>query len=1205
MTLSATDVDDGNKAIVKFNISSNHPDENEYFKVNPDTGVITLNKKIDKDPGYKFKLTATASDQGQPPKSENIGLTIEIVESNKKSPSFTLIEPNTTVSIDENSSDFDHNLVTLQAQSNIDGQSRVLFSLVNGVGEQMNKLGTFKLNSDGDKAHIKLAQTLDYERITDYTLLVRVINDFNLAAEVKLHVNVLDVNDHSPIFNDIKVGGVLENEPEGTFVMQVRASDADGTKEHNQVTYELGNYQELFKIDSKTGNITTLKVFDREAENIYDLKVIASDSSPSANSKTGKHNYLEKTFRIEIGDKNDNPPHFNESVYTARTVVENSNKNVFVVQVQAIDEDIASPVIYSIISGNTDDTFDIEPETGKIRVNHPPDYEQYPSYNLTVRASDGIDDDTATVKIFIENINDNPPEFEEFDKSPTINEEELFTGCLTQVKAYDPDISDRSADQHIIYSINDVDLQPLVSIDKYGCLKLKKPLDRDLPNGRATWVIIVKARDEDGGPNSIQSHVEVQVKLNDINDNAPFLDMKEPVIWRENKEPGSITKLQANDHDSDINGPPFKYQIDVNTAGIDITKQFTIADGYLYALVKFDREERKSYNIPIAITDSGKTTMTGTSTLTVIIGDENDNKMSEGSSSIFVYKYKDGSPDTEIGRVYVEDLDDWDTPDKHFLWDDNNIHNGFELNSNTGMITLLSTTPSGEYSLQFSVTEESSIIQRHTVNANVSVTIKNIPEEAVINSGSIRLFNITEEEFIKSTKDTESLKDRFQSKFAEILNISVENVDVFTVLHSPYHNNKSLLDVRFSAHASPYWPAEKLNTILTNNIEDISDDLNLNIMLINIDECLFEKLHCNSSCRNNLNTSTIPYAIFTNTTSFVGVRAIVHPMCTCHVAEPREPLVCLNGGTPLKDHCECPANFDGPLCEILGIGFEGDGWAIMPPPPAIACDESHLGLEVSSHTPNGLIFYFGPMTHNPLLNIQDFMSLEVQKGLAVLYVDYGAGTVRLEHKETQLNDGKSHRIDVFWTKMAIELKVDNCGTSACMSLTAPTGPNEFLNVNSPLQVGGSITKFSEMREYLSWNYTPTQQGFSGCIKNMTINGNTYNLGMPSYYHKTNVGCTQQMNAASSIVLSGPSYLAIGLCGLGLAVICIFFVVLRRRRDDSYKDMDDIRENIINYEDEGGGEVDTGFDLNVLRRIYDDPPIDSKIAPSVLQGRGKF
>jgi len=47
------------------------------------------------------------------------------------------------------------------------------------------------------------------------------------------------------------------------------------------------------------------------------------------------------------------------------------------------------------------------------------------------------------------------------------------------------------------------------------------------------------------------------------------------------------------------------------------------------------------------------------------------------------------------------------------------------------------------------------------------------------------------------------------------------------------------------------------------------------------------------------------------------------------------------------------------------------------------------------------------------------------------------------------------------------------------------------------------------------------------------------------------------------------------------------VVHRRKSDDLYKDQDDIRENIINYEDEGGGEGDmTGYDLNVLRLMYD-------------------
>lgn len=48
-------------------------------------------------------------------------------------------------------------------------------------------------------------------------------------------IDVLDVNDNIPVFRDIKKGSVLENEPPGTPVMQVRAIDADGTSANNQV----------------------------------------------------------------------------------------------------------------------------------------------------------------------------------------------------------------------------------------------------------------------------------------------------------------------------------------------------------------------------------------------------------------------------------------------------------------------------------------------------------------------------------------------------------------------------------------------------------------------------------------------------------------------------------------------------------------------------------------------------------------------------------------------------------------------------------------------------------------------------------------------------------------------------------------------------------------------------------------------------------
>lgn len=58
------------------------------------------------------------------------------------------------------------------------------------------------------------------------------------------------------------------------------------------------------------------------------------------------------------------------------------------------------------------------------------------------------------------------------------------------------------------------------------------------------------------------------------------------------------------------------------------------------SLRSFDREVQKEYYVPIVIKDSGNPAMSGTSTLTVIIGDSNDNRMQPGSKEILVYNYR-------------------------------------------------------------------------------------------------------------------------------------------------------------------------------------------------------------------------------------------------------------------------------------------------------------------------------------------------------------------------------------------------------------------------------------------------------------------------------------------------------------------------------------------------------------------------------------
>lgn len=72
---------------------------------------------------------------------------------------------------------------------------------------------------------------------------------------------------------------------------------------------------------------------------------------------------------IEVGDVNDNAPQTTEPVYYPE-VMENSPKDVSVIQIEAFDPDSSSSekLSYKITSGNPQGFFSINPKTGKYNI---------------------------------------------------------------------------------------------------------------------------------------------------------------------------------------------------------------------------------------------------------------------------------------------------------------------------------------------------------------------------------------------------------------------------------------------------------------------------------------------------------------------------------------------------------------------------------------------------------------------------------------------------------------------------------------------------------------------------------------------------------------------------------------------------------------------------------------------------------------------
>eukprot|EP00096_Caligus_rogercresseyi_P016358 TRINITY_DN898_c0_g1_i1.p1 TRINITY_DN898_c0_g1~~TRINITY_DN898_c0_g1_i1.p1 ORF type:complete len:1540 (+),score=519.42 TRINITY_DN898_c0_g1_i1:230-4849(+) len=1238
--ISASDVDEGENQKISYELRAAriHSDL-DYFKWDEKTGAVFLGEKLDKPISSVIELKATAVDSGNPPKSTEIDITIEVVQSNNKPPSF-LKGPGAELKISEMYNDFSEAIATYTANSNIPEDPTVFFQLVSGRTEQTNKDGTFRAVQDQNRPHIcriYLAKQLEYESVTQYTLTLQVRNAPDLVAEAQLIINVIDKNNQAPIFVNIESGSVLEHDEIGTTVMQVSAIDNDGTYPNNRVSYRIASEEmkEKFDINPDTGFIYTKVEFDREERAVYSLPLIAEDGAASALLKNGLPNSTPLSFRIVIADINDNPPYFPHSNYSA-DVPENQDLGSKVMEVTAEDKDTeASITTYSIKSGNIGGAFSIEEKTGFIRVANQIDFESIEVYHLVIQAWDGKYSSEGRVDIHISNENDMKPVFSQETYSTTLKEEQIPSYPIFQVSAKDPDI-DPSGPQNMSYYLDsNSQTASHFSVDTLtGDLNIIKKLDRDSPYGFPQWNIYVFAKDENGGPKGIESFVEMIIILEDINDNAPFLDMPNGLTWYENQGPGFVGELLADDYDTQENGPPFTFEIDPS-AHQDLKAKFAVKEFknngsfYLETLTSFDREQQKRYDIPINICDRKENC--GVSKLIVIIGDVNDNPMSSGESSIFVYNYEGRAPDTIIGRVYVTDPDDWDLPDKTFRFAEDSEHVGkFDLDMNNGFITMRRGIHLPEefnyFTLKFLVEDPThGQVGNAAVTASVNVTVQKIPEEAVLKSGSMRVKG-TPEQFILPDENGISKRDILVEKLKDWLNATY--VDVFAVL--PY--SRSYTDIRFSAHGSPYYKPERLEGALASRRKELETALDLEVVMFKIDECLYEGISCpeGEGCTNYLDIDEAPVTVYTNTSSFVGVGARVKPYCSCSLPEndahrrslskykdPCSRNPCLNGGNCISDgvlnyKCECPSSNNGqfgPNCEHLAASYNGEGWSFHP--SLSSCSDSSLSLSFNTDKDSGTLLYVGPTPGSIVENITDYLALELVDGRLKMFLNFGSGTETLTLGQ-RIDDGRTHELHMKWTNTSARMELDdNSCTSTGKSdkknqcfvqVSMRKSRNSFLNVNGPLQIGGVSFGQQGIQELLNSlglksSELPYGDGFAGCIRNLTFIAGSrrvlYDLGSPSDGDNYTPGCDAEFVQAVKALKFYHSYLIAVLIFLSCicAAIIVFAVYRKKRIVFSDKDIDcDIRENIINYEDEGGGEGDqTGYDLSVLRMMADGTP----------------
>ncbi|KAJ6663946.1 hypothetical protein lerEdw1_008900 [Lerista edwardsae] len=963
-------------------------------------------------------------------------------------------------------------------------------------------------------------EKLDREQRSVWRFLVLATDEDGegLTGFADVIIEVTDVNDNPPLFLCISdgcfMGQIPENSPADSAVMEMSAVDLDDPRagKNAVLTYSIvQNVQNeinlnLFAISPLIGTIyTVLGSLDREKEDKYLVVVEAKDGGGLTGTGTAT---------ILVTDINDHAPTFTQKIYTA-FVSESASLNTVVAEVVATDRDEGenAMVTFSILDGDEDRKFFIETikaeKRGVIRLRKWIDFEKPHErvFNLTLKAEDMMFFSLAHCVIYVEDCNDHAPMFfPQFYEVSGLAEDVPVGTKVVQVIAIDLDSGLNGRFSYRLLNKSDPSWQFSVASD--GWITVVGSLDYEAVTQYQLVVIAV-----DMGHPALSGSATVLVTLQDVNDNGPEFDAPyDPIVWENTPSPQTVQMndtsmlLYAKDRDSPANGAPFSFHLlsDFGAVTYFTLQDFSNGSAMLTALQTFDREVHKEFYLKILIADSGSPPMSSTNTLTVSIGDQNDHPHAAGFMECLVYSYN-GKPAT--------------------------MELNFMLNHNSGLLSIKEGTPIGTYDIRVKVTDGI----WPDVISTVKVIVKEIREEAARNAGSIRIRGITAEEFIHQPSESESKYNQMKKLFSEVIPAQLENIYIFSVFNSP--GEIQGIDVWFAVHGSPYYKAEKLNGNVAVSKTRLESILNINITQVGIDECLDTNCSHSTGCISKHEFSPHPTIITSGSVLLAAVTVWSSAQCICEARERKHHSCssyqvnpCFNGGTctdtELGYSCKCPVAFHGPECQQTQHTFRGRGYAWF---PAIKpCFQSRISLDFITEVASGLLLYNGPVARVKPGEAEDFIALELSDGVPSLTLSHGSGILFLRlsekinvadrrwHNIKIINDGKasvkydpSKRVQLILDHcINVSIKNDNgaldegskVDESVCKVSSETPRNKRFLNVHQPLQLGGvkKAVPFHTSQKHF--------RGFIGCIRNVVIDSQVYNLEHPAESLNSAPGC---------------------------------------------------------------------------------------------------
>uniref|UniRef100_A0A674PRB3 FAT atypical cadherin 3a n=1 Tax=Takifugu rubripes TaxID=31033 RepID=A0A674PRB3_TAKRU len=707
--LETQDPDLGSGGQVQYSLAN---DYNGWFEVDRTSGAIRLMKELDYETQQFYNLSVKAKDRGKPVSLLSVtSVEIEVVDVNENlyAPYFSQFALKATVK--ENAR---IGTTLLQVTANDDDASRdgeIQYSIRDGSG-----LGRFAINEE--TGMIYTTDILDRETKDSYWLTVYatdrgVVPQF---ATIEVFIQVEDVNDNAPLTSEAMYQcTVHENSPDGVSVIQIQAQDPDDTAlSSDKLSYHIisGNPQNLFTINTNTGLITTTsRKLDREQQAEHNLEVMVSDSGPSP-----KHSVVWVTVRVL--DENDNKPIFPEKIYQVKLPErERRKKGEPIYRVFAYDRDEGpnSDLSYSIVDGNEDTKFFIDPKTAVLSSRKA---FAAGSYNiLTIKATDnGRPQKSSTARLHIEWIRRPlaapPLQFDQPFYNFTVMENDKVSEIVGVVSL-------QQSSTTVWFDITGGNSDSVFHVDKtVGTIIIAKPLDAEQ---QPSYSLTVQATD-----GTKTAHTQVHVTVLDNNDNAPvFSQPTYDVTVSEDIPPDAeVVQVVASDRDKH-HQLSYSLQSSIDPSSMRFFRIHPTL-GTIYTLQSLDHEACALHILTITVKDQEFPYRKNMARVLVEVKDVNDHVPIFTRSVYEGSVYESSAVGSAVVQVTALDKDKGRNADLQYSIEAGNKGNTFHIEPTLGIITVshdLNLSSIGHYVLTVRATDHGSPPLSTTTMVHISVTL--------------------------------------------------------------------------------------------------------------------------------------------------------------------------------------------------------------------------------------------------------------------------------------------------------------------------------------------------------------------------------------------------------------------------------------------------------------------------------------------------